>query len=659
MVMAAQTEKRYVLGDYRLEAERRLLLRRDGQPVHLTNKPFQVLLYLIEHRDRVVSRNELLDHFWDGHDVYDVTLTKCVSTVRKALDDHLEQPRYIATHWAGGYRYIGPLEEQSLEPLPPAVEIERTRGVRVVVEEEDAQGTFPVDETVTPVLSPAGPGLLAGPARPSWRVPLVLAAVIIALIASALILYRHRAAESTPAPMRSIAVLPLKNLSEDPGNEYFSDGLTESLISALSRIEGLKVISRGSVYRYKGRDVDPREAGKQLGVAAILEGNLRQGGDTIRVAVRLVSAEDGRVLWANDTQDRALGDIFALQDEIARSVAAGLKIKLSGEGERRLAGRYTENLEAYQLYLKGRFFWNKRTIEGLRKSIEYYEHALEKDPGYALAYAGLADSYIVLGIYDEVPLKESHPKARAAAMKALEIDDTLAEAHTALAAVIADYYWDWSEAEREYRRAIELNPNYATGHQWFGEYAACMGRFDEALAEMRRAQEIDPLSLIINADLGMIFYWAHQPDQAIEQLQKTLEMDLNFGYAHSYLAHAYVQKGMYDEAVAEYLRAAADNGEGQNRVTALSEAYRVSGWRGFLQKQLDMMKEDAGKRYVTSFNMATVYARLDEKDQAFRWLQKAIEEHSSPALYLRADPRLDSLRSDPRFGDLLRRAGLP
>src|SRR2546426_4705926 len=453
--MAVEMRKRYLLGDLVLEPKARHLSK-GGVPVHLTRKPFQVFLYLVEHHDRLVTRRELLDHFWEGHDVYDETLTKCVGAIRKALDDQTERPRFIETHWAEGYRLVCQVEEQLIPPETTVAESEKTPGVKSVVAEEGNQNALSTDQNLLPANPIAGLLPLPRSNRFSRLVSLALVCAVIALIATAPYFYRRRSGLSATAssPIRSIAVLPMKNLTNDPANEYFSDGMTDSLITALSKVEGLKVISRGSVFRFKGQEVDPHEVGKQLGVAAVLEGSIRKDGDAIRVAVRLVSADDGRVLWASEMYNRALQDIFGLQDDIARSTVAGLKVQLSGEGAARLARRYTDNVEAYQLYLNGRYYWNKPTEDGLKQGIEYFERAIAKAPRYAQAYAGLADSYIlmVVGDYGLLPPKEAMPKAKDAALKALEIDDTLAEAHTSLGFLNYVFDWDWPGAETHFRR---------------------------------------------------------------------------------------------------------------------------------------------------------------------------------------------------------------
>ena len=654
--MAVQVSKRYVLGDFILEPDKRALSRAGAQ-VHLAHKPFQVLLYLIEHRDRMVSRRELLDQFWEGHDVYEVTLSKCVGAIRKALDDHLENPRHIETRWAEGYRYVGRVEEQFLQPEPPAFEIERTRGMKIIVEEEETiENEASGLERVISVPPPHQPLYLPAPRRVSRRAAIALGLGVIALTAGALILYHLHTTSagqsSQPAPIRSLAVLPLRNLTDDPSNEYFSDGVTESLINSLSNVDSLKVISRGSVFRFKGQQVDPREVGKQLNVAAVLEGSVRRDENSVRVAVRLVSAEDGRVLWASETYERTLRDIFALQDEIARQVATGLRFKLSGEDMQQLTRRYTDNVEAYQLYLKGRFFWNKRTPEGLRKGIEYFEQAIRNDPNYALAYAGLADSYALLDLYNGGrQIKYLFPQAKAAAQKALEIDSSLAEAHTSLAYVKYYYDWDWSGAEAEFKRAIQLNPNYATAHQWYAEYLFYMERFDESLAEINRAQELDPFSLTINTELGSPYFYMRQYDQAIEKYRKAQEMDQHFYLATYCLALCYAQKSLFDEAINML-------GGGKDVSAILGYFYAVSGRRREARNILDKLRELSKQEEFSPYSIAKIYAGLGEKDQAFAWLEKAREMRDERMVMLKVDQHLDSLRSDSRFADLERRMNL-
>lgn len=655
MIMPVQDCKRYVLGEYWLEPDKRLLSR-NGEPVRLTNKPFQVLLYLIEHRDRLVSRNELLDRFWEGKDVYDVTLTKCTGAIRKALSDPSESPRFIETRYAEGYRYIGPLDERSAQAGPSFVEVERTREVRIVLEEEiqtappEAEKRVDVETLARPVTSIKTNQF----ARPAV---LTLALAIIVLVTVAAILQFSRSgAENRIQAIRSIAVLPLKNLTDDPAQDYFSDGITESFISELSRIQGLKVISRASVFALKGKDIDPREVGKLLAVEAVLEGNVRKSDDRVRVAARLVSTRDGRVLWNSEPFNRPLGDIFALQDEIACSVVAGLRVKLCVEGEVRK--RYTDNVEAYQAYLKGRYFLNKRTREGITKGIDYFQRASEIDPNYALAYAGLADSYQKAVWFMNSPPDQLMEKARVAARRALELDETLTEAHVAMAAV---YYGDWdlSNTVRETELAVKLNPGSAEAHHAQAYGLITIGRLDQAISEARQSLELDPLDVVMNVDVGEILLYARHYDEAVEALKTAIEMDSTRVNAHFDLARAYEQKGMYTEAFAEDIKAEELAGASLEAIAGLKEAYASSGMSGFWQKRLLLYKQRSKRGYLPPFHLAGAYARIGEKDQALDCLMRAYAERSPLLMDIGVRPEFDSLRSDARFTDLLRRVGLP
>jgi TolB-like protein/DNA-binding winged helix-turn-helix (wHTH) protein/Flp pilus assembly protein TadD len=646
--MVAQVSKRYWLGDCWLEPDTRLLTR-GAESVRLANRPFQVLLYLIEHRDHLVSRTELLEAFWQGSDVYDGTLTQCVGTIRRALDDRKDNPRFIETRWAGGYRYIGPLEEELMELAPSVVEIERTRAVRVVVEEEihDSQ---PVAELLAVAPAPVT-AAITPQAKPIRRSLVWLSAGLLLFVCTGFALRsyssRSRAPVAPAALLNSVAVLPLRNLSNDPAEEYFSDGLTESFIMELARIKGLKVISRSSVFILKGKEVDPREVGQKLGVAAVLEGSVRKSGDNVRVEVRMVSTEDGRVLWA-DNYDRALGDIFTVQDEIARGIVSSLRLK--GAGQQQVTKRYTNSREAYDDYLKGRYYWNERTMpNALSKAVKYFEAAVQKDPSYALAYSGLADSYVMSYWYTPMSSNEAFVKARQAAEKAVQLDDTLAEAHTSLAAV-AENEWNWQVAETEYQRAIKLNPNYATAHHWYALHLLGLGKPEQAIAEMQRARESDPLSLPINADVGYVLYCARRYDEAITEYKKALELKPDFPMALQGLAQAYVKSGKPKEAVALVARLPDDL---KNGCTA-GYLDAVAGERDEAKRILAGEIQRSAREYVSPTCIALVHSSLGDTDRALFWLEKSYREHS-PDLSSLQEPMFDGLRSDPRFIDLATR----
>jgi TolB-like protein/DNA-binding winged helix-turn-helix (wHTH) protein/Tfp pilus assembly protein PilF len=668
----------FEFGPFQLDTVRRLLLR-DEAVVALPPKAFDTLLTLVENCDRVLEKSELMTAVWPDSFVEEANLTQTVSILRKALGERAGEHRYIVTVPGRGYRFVASVG-QPIEQVADLI-LERHVISQIVAEYEEstsngegAEVEFnPNQQSLDPSNQQptASRKLLVNPLslrrrKPAgWTGTLVIGVAVLALAAIAVLAYRYLAGstESHASPIRSIAVLPLKNLTGDPTQDYFSDGMTQSLIMALSKIEDFKVISYGSVSGFKGQDADPREAGKRLGVAAVLEGSVRKSNHSVRVAVRLVSVEDGQVLWARDTHERALGDIFALQDEIAQTVVEGLRLKLGHKGEQQLAKRYTENVEAYQAYMRGRFFWNKRNGEGFGKAIAHFQQAIDMDPNYALAYAGLADAYILKRIYALLQpgetLQQMEAKAKAAAEKALAIDDTLAEAHTSLGLIKATIENDEADIEREYKQAIALNPNYATAHHWYALHLNDVHRFDEAIAEISRAREIDPLSLVINSDVGIIFSSARRYDQAIEYFKKAIEMDANFPDAHSMLGWTYVRKGMYPEAIAEFEKARELFGSPTSQLDGLIYAYGLSGNRGEALKVLDKLKR-LSKQHHTQLpweNWLNIHIGLGEHDKAFEVLEKAHQEGSNVKRALDT-PYLDPLRSDSRFADLRRRVGL-
>ena len=458
----------------------------------------------------------------------------------------------------------------------------------------------------------------------------------------------------------SIAVLPFENVGGDPDSEYLSDGISESLINSLSKLPGLRVVSRSSAFSFKGKAVAPRVAGRQLNVRAVVTGRVQQRGDTLLISAEMVDVAQDAQLWG-EQYNRSLADIFTLQEDITRDISQQLRLKLTPKDESRLARRDTDNTEAYQLYLKGRFHWNKRTPDGMTKGLEYFQRVIEKDPNYALAYVGLADSYLVLEDRGLVASKDGMPKAKAAVMRALEIDDTLAEALATLAGIKEQYDWDWAGAERDYKRSIQLNPNYPTAHHWYSLYLSKMGRHQEASEEIRRAKELDPVSLIISVNVGNQLLFARQYDRAIEEYQKTLEMDSSFVDAWIFLGWAYIVKGMPREAVTQVQKARALLGENvvPGVVASLAVAYAAAGERGKAQEALTELKQLSQRRYVPPFEFATAYLGLGDKERALAYLEKAYEERSGLLTYLKVDPSYDPLRSDPRFQSLLRRMNFP
>jgi eukaryotic-like serine/threonine-protein kinase len=469
--------------------------------------------------------------------------------------------------------------------------------------------------------------------------------------------YLH--ARNSEVAIDSIAVLPFQNRSTEPDTEYLSDGLAESLIYRLSQLPNLKVSPTSSVFHYKGKEIDPVKVGQELGVNAVLVGRIVQRGDSLTVSAELVDVRYNKLLWG-EQYERKMSELLSTQREIAREIVDKLKLKVSGK-EIGLAKHYTESNEAYQLYLMGRFYWNKRSPEAMHKAIEYFQQAIERDPNFALAYSGLADTYNLLGGPEaggDMPPNEVLPKAKAAALKALEIDETLAEPHVSLAHVKCFYDRDLAGAEREYKRAIELNPNYSVAHHWYAIYLTIVGRQREALAEVRRAQDLDPLSLSINAWLGRILALAGQPDQAVEQLRKTIELDPNFILAHLRLGQLYEEKGMYDEATSEFMQVLKLSAGKPLAVSALAHAYALAGKREEALKNLDELLQMSKRGYVSPTSIAIIYAALDDNDKTFAWLDEADKAHDLQVMRVNTDPRFASLRSDPRFAELVQRLRL-
>lgn len=642
--MVAPIQKRYRLGDFELEPDT-LRLTFQGTSVPLTHKPFQVLIYLIEHRERVVARRELLETFWQGHDVYEESLTKCVGAIRKALNDTTENPRFIVTHWAEGYRFIGQVEESVIDS-----EIHRIRGLRITVDEENQ----PTTSVGKPILLPE-----RSIRWKRWRVftPLALTAILVTALGAWFGIRRSAIIATGPsAPVRSIAVLPFKNQTGQAENDYLSDGITESLIGSLSQISNLKVIARGSVLSLKEKEVDPVEVGRRLNVAAVMIGSIRSNGDTVRISTRLTSAQDGSVIWASETENRSLKDVFVLQDEVTRNTLAALRIKLTSESERHLAKRPTNNAEAYQLYLKGRYHWEKYIPKDIEKSIEYFQQAIILDPNFALAFAGLSDAYFALSGVGAAAPHDVMPKAKAAAARAMEIDETLAEAHTSLG-VIKDFYdWDFPGAEREFKRAIELNPNSSTAHHLYAKFLPDLqDSFDESIKEFQKALEIDPFSVGVNKDFGETLYYARRYDEAIEQFKRTLILEPNHAPAHSWLARVYEMKGDYDSAFEEIVKHRISGGATPKEIEARKETYAKFGWKGYCQKQIELIGQRDKKRYIEPYFVVWAYVRVGDKDQALDWLEKAFESRSGWIPTIKFDPLLDDLRSEPRFQNLMRK----
>jgi TolB-like protein/DNA-binding winged helix-turn-helix (wHTH) protein/Tfp pilus assembly protein PilF len=637
-------------------------LREDGVAIRLQPQPTLILTLLASRPGNLVTREEIQQRIWGAETFvdFDTGLNSAIRQIRHALKDDTGAPRFIETVPRRGYRFLAPLEKIPAQIPAKLKDNGSAPAVQAFVAPDQGDPSkhglaSPTDSAVLPQAQP----LVIKP-QPRWPAKWQLAgggATLAALLVVAVWFTLFRGRGET---IDSVAVLPFVNASTDSDTEYLSDGITESLIGQLSQIPRLKVMARSTVFRYKNSNIDPQKVGRDLNVRAVLTGRVLQRGETLTISMELMDVRDGSQLWGKQ-YNRKLADTLAVQEDIAREVTDKLRLRLVDVEEKRLTAHVTENAEAYQLYLKGRYYWNKRTPDGIQKAIESFQQAIGKDPSYALAYAGLADCYHVPA--NPLPPRKKMPLAKAAAMKALQLDDSLVEAHTGLARVLHVYDWDWPAAEKEFKRAIELNPRYAPTHQWYGGYLSAIGRFQEADAEKKRALELEPLSLAINFEAGLAFYFSRRYDEAIDRFQKTLELDANFPPPHALLAAAYEQKGMFEDAIAAFQKAITVTplrGIAQAQAIAgLAHVYAVSGRKAEARKILAELQRVSEHSYVPATDMALVYAGLEDKDKAFAWLDKAYEEHSFALSNLKVEPRFDPLRSDLRFADLLRRIGLP
>ena len=618
----------YEFGPFRLDpAERKLL--RGNEIVALTPKAFDTLHLLVRNSGRVLEKDELISMLWPDTFVEEGSLSNHIFLLRKALG---EDPTFIETVPRRGYRFVGAVRQ-----FPPAAPTHREATLEVGA----PSNSFPAKT------------------RWPWRSRAALGIAAVALLASlASAGWFFRVARRGGETIDSVAVLPFVNVSADPNAEYLSDAITESLINSLSQLPNLKVMSRDSAFRFKGKETDPQTVGRELGVRAIFKGKLTQRGDTLSISAELIDARDSSHIWGQQYQRRLI-DMDALREQIAGEMAGALRRRLTGAEEKRVTKSYTANPEAYQEYLKGRYWWNKTTVGGFDKGIEYFQQAIAKDPTYALAYSGLADCYSSLADFGVVPAKEGYLRAKDAALKAVELDDTLAEAHGSLALIKSSYDWDWSGADKEIRRAIELSPSYADAHRLHAEVLWQTGRLNEAIAESKGNLELDPISLGNNVDLGVEYFLARQYDQVIAQERKVLELDPNYVDAYYFRGIAYLKKSMYKEGKADLERGVAMAPASEVALTGLGYVYAVTGRRAEAHGVLDKLNELSKQKYVSPIWRVKIYAGLVEKDKAFEWLERAYEDHSIVSVgYIKTNPMFDPLRSDPRFADLLRRTNL-
>jgi TolB-like protein/DNA-binding winged helix-turn-helix (wHTH) protein/Flp pilus assembly protein TadD len=610
-------------------------LRKHGLRIRLQEQPFQVLEMLLEHPGDVVTREELQKKLWpaDTFVDFDHGLNKAINKLREALGDPAENPRFVETVARRGYRFLAEV---------------KTADAALV------RGAGP--EHAVDLTASAGSTAAAKGSSPSFAAK--TAVIVLLLLTASVAAWELHPWNRSAHAIHSLAVLPLESLSNDPSQDYFADGMTDELISDLGQISALRVISRTSVMSYKHARKPLPQIARELNVDAIVEGTVLRSGDQVRITAQLIDAAADKHLWSQSYEGE-LRDTLALQSKVARAIADQIQINLNPREQAALKSAKVVNPEAYVSYLKGRYFWNKRSAESLKVALAYFNQAIDEDPTYAQAYSGLSDTYALLGDWQYAVMtpKEALPKAKAAAIKALELDSALGEAHNSLAFCLDGFDWNFDSAGKEFLRAIELNPGYATAHHWYAWHLALWHRYDEALLEMRKAESLDPLSLVINADLAELLVLAHSYDESIQQSSKTIEMDPNFGLAHNHLGQAYLQKHMYGEAIAELQKAVQLSGGGPTCMANLARADAASGKRGEAEKLLSDLKKRSRPGYSHGSEIAVIYASLGDSDQAMNWLEKGFEERFNPGVLLR--PGLDPLRSDPRFQDLVRRIGLP
>jgi TolB-like protein/DNA-binding winged helix-turn-helix (wHTH) protein/Tfp pilus assembly protein PilF len=636
MQLANHPSRRLRFGIF--EADPRLgELTKHGKRLPLQEQPFQLLAMLLERPGELVSRDELRAKIWPQTIVdFDHGLNKAISKIRDALGDSAENPRFIETVARRGYRFLADVAVVQDGPA------------------ERAAGDPALQADAGPLARPEAGISSRGPPRTrAWR----LLGFGLVLVLAAAVSWSLYTSKSSAPTIRSLAILPLKNLSGDVSQDYFADGMTEELITQLGQISALRVISSRSAMLYKGVDKPLADIARELSVQAVLEGSVLRSGDRVRITAELIRVPADEQMWAQSYEGE-LRDTLALQSEVAQAVAEQIRATLSRRQQAVLRNRKTVTPAAYEDYLKGRYFWNKRTRDGLKKAIDYFSRAVETDPTYAEAYSGLADSYALAGdwLYGVLPPDDAFRQARAAATKALALDDTLGEAHTSLAFALDLYAWDWATAEKEYKRAIELNPSYATAHHWYGWHLLVMGRTSEGIFEMRRAESLDPLSLIISADLAEALCTAHLYDESVQQIKRTLDMDPNFAVAHYQLGQVLAQKHLHDEAIAEFQRAIELSGHTGAFDSNLGYVYAVSGQKVKAENIIKDLEARPDKNPSIYANIALVYVGLGDDNQAMVWLNKAYEAQFNPSILLR--PGFDPLRSDARFVDLRRRLGL-
>jgi len=625
-------------------------LRKQGRKLKLQTQPCQVLKLLLEHPGEVITREEFRKRLWpeDTFVDFDHSLNTAMRRLREVLNDSPDNAIFIETLQRRGYRFIAPVT-----PVRPF-----ESGADAVPGAGDASSAAPEAHTAAETPEKVRD-------RKPWRYPRVIAGSLLfgaalGLSAGWLILRRSPPPEvkAKPLQVRSLAVLPLENIAATPGQEYLADGMTDELIASLAKVRSLRITSRTSSMEYKGTRKPLSEIARELNVDAVVEGTVQRSGGNVRITAELVQTSSDRALWA-ETYENQVGDILALEQQVANAIVRQIQIELTPQEQQALTATQSISPEAYEDYLKGKYYWNRRSEAGLTKAINYFELATKDEPQYALAYAGLADCYGIIGaaIVGTVPAKEVAPKAEAAAIRAIELGPNLAESQTSMATVRLNYDWDWAGAERGFRRAIELNPAYATAHQRYSLYLIAMDRKDESIAEMQRAVSLEPLSVSMNFSLGWRLYMARKYDAAIQQLRTAIAMDPSLALAHMVLGQAFEQKSAYPQAEVELNQAVKLTHRSAPMIAALAHLYAVSGRQDRARGLLKELTYPTRREYVSPFYIALIYVGLNEHAESLKWLQKAIEDRSNPCIFLRVDPDFDTLRKDTRFITLLKRFG--
>ena len=655
--MEQQQDHSYDFGRFRLKTAERVLLR-EGEPVPLTPKVYDILITLVENRGRVVEKDDLMKRVWPTTFVEEGNLTQNVSLLRKALGESAGGAQFIETVPRRGYRFVAPINESwgeavgSQFPVHDQLSVANPNGNTQSIDGVTSSNSeLPRHDNVVsaPETKANSFATLLGLSRSNWIGAAVAAVLVIVVIAAfAYFNGRSKAGDLGPDAIQSIAVLPFIDEAGDPDAEYLNDKIAESLINSLSRIPQLRVVPRSVVAGYKGQQVDPRKIGKDLNVRAVVTGRMTRHGDILTIQADLIDLDNVAQLWGQH-YDHKLADVILVQEDISRDIFENLRLKLNVEEKKQL--------EAYRLYLKGRNSWNKRTADELQQAIDFFNQAIAIDPNYAAAYAGIADCYNMLVVYGRLQPKDGFPKAKDAAMKALDIDENQAEAHSSLAFIKFRWDWDRAETEREFQTAIKMKPAYAPAHQWYSSYLVAVERFDEAIAEAKRTEELEPLSFVASSHLGWIYYLSGKNDLAIEQCKKILDLDPSSFPARRYLGLAYEAKGMYPEAINEFQTGVKLSGS-PLMLALLGHAYAASGKKAEAQQVLTDLQQLQSQRYVSPYTVAAIYAGLGDQEQAFTWLDKAVEERDIWLMNLKVDPVFAKLRSNRKFSDLLARIRL-